>query len=204
MHPTIKDVIHSSCSVVIVPVLKLASCQTGLYRDDLGNCSTCPVGFYCPGGPDAIACPAHSTTLSQGSSVSDCICLEGHYFASPSLFCQPCPRGQYKPEIGNGECALTCPTNADSELASTSLDDCFCMPEFHANMDENGQLATCIACTYSGMICQGGFVDPNATNMTATFPKVHSQPFAGQLGFFSKWCSRCWIDDASGFVTEPE
>lgn len=183
MHPTIKDVIHSSCSVVIVPVLKLASCQTGLYRDDLGNCSTCPVGFYCPGGPDAIVCPAHSTTLSQGSSVSDCICLEGHYFASPSLFCQPCPRGQYKPEIGNGECALTCPTNADSELASTSLDDCFCMPEFHANMDENGQLATCIACTYSGMICQGGFVDPNATNMTATFPKVHSQPFAGP-GFY--------------------
>lgn len=142
------------------------------------------LSFYCPGGPDAIECPAHSTTVTGGtqSQQADCICLAGYYFASPDLWCQPCARGRYKSEVGNGECALSCPTNADSEPASIGLDACFCQPEYHANMDDEGQLATCIACTYSGLLCEGGFVEINLTDSQQTLPRVHSQPFARCLG----------------------
>ena len=131
-----------------------------------------------------MACPENSTTLSAGSSQqSACICLAGYYFASAELWCEPCQRRRYKPNQGNGECALTCPTNADSELASTSLDDCFCTPGFHANIDSAGKLASCTACSYQGLICEGGFVKANLTNLTnLSIPQVHAQPLAKHLG----------------------
>lgn len=170
--------------------------KAGRFRNESGQCAICPVGFYCPGGQELVACPAHSTSTLQSTLLSDCFCLAGYYYASPELYCQPCQRGRYKPNLGNAECALTCPTNADSELASTSLKDCFCIPEFHANMDETGQLATCIACTYSGLICEGGFVQANVTNQT--LPTVHSQPFARHFflkvfGISLLFCFLCFV-----------
>ena len=153
--------------------------KAGLYADENGACVACLEGFYCPGTGQAVACPQNSTTVSPGSSQqSACICLAGYYFASAELWCEPCQRRRYKPNQGNGECALTCPTNADSELASTSLDDCFCMPEFHANLDSAGKLASCTSCSYQGLICEGGFVKANLTNLTnlSNLSPVHAQP----------------------------
>ncbi|CAL1160422.1 unnamed protein product [Cladocopium goreaui] len=156
-------------------------CEAGLYADENGACIACLEGFYCPGTGQAVICPQNSTTVSPGSSQqSACICLAGYYFASAELWCEPCQRRRYKPNQGNGECALTCPTNADSELASTSLDDCFCMPGFHANIDSAGKLASCTSCSYQGLICEGGFVKANLTNLTnlSNIPQVHAQPLA--------------------------
>ena len=155
--------------------------KAGLYADENGACIACLEGFYCPGTGQAVVCPQNSTTVSPGSSQqSACICLAGYYFASAELWCEPCQRRRYKPNQGNGECALTCPTNADSELASTSLDDCFCMPGFHANIDSAGKLASCTSCSYQGLICEGGFVKANLTNLTnlSNIPQVHAQPLA--------------------------
>lgn len=98
------------------------------------------------------------------------MCLPGYQFAS-SEWCAPCPRARYKPAVGNAECALTCPTNADSELASTSLDDCFCRENFHAVLT-NGQLESCRSCSYQGLVCLGGW---SGNNNTA---RLHSQPLA--------------------------
>eukprot|EP00438_Fugacium_kawagutii_P024211 Skav223072 [mRNA] locus=scaffold419:156706:166109:+ [translate_table: standard] len=156
--------------------------EAGLYADETAACVSCPVGFYCPGTGQAVACPLNSTTLSGGSSqISACICLAGYYFASVELWCEPCHRTRYKPNIGNGECALTCPTNADSELAATSVDDCFCIPNFHANIDSAGKLASCTSCSYQGLACEGGFVQANIPN-TSDLPRVHAQPLATHLG----------------------
>ena len=147
-----------------------------------------------------MVCPQNSTTMSPGSSQqSACICLAGYYFASAELWCEPCQRRRYKPNQGNGECALTCPTNADSELASTSLDDCFCMPGFHANIDSAGKLASCTSCSYQGLICEGGFVKANLTNLTnfSNIPQVHAQPLATQpscLTTPTSCKSRCVFD----------
>ena len=79
------------------------------------------------------------------------MCLPGYQFAS-SEWCAPCPRARYKPAVGNAECALTCPTNADSELASTSQ--------------------SCRSCSYQGLVCLGGW---SGNNNTA---RLHSQPLA--------------------------
>lgn len=158
-------------------------CEAGLFQDDTGACATCPAGFYCPGTGAAVLCPLNSTTVTVGRQKSDCICLPGYHFASPELWCEPCQRRRYKPNLGNGECALTCPTNADSEVASTSLDDCYCVAEHHAMLDSAGKLASCQSCSYEGLGCKGGFESMNLTGLdpNATLPRVHSQPLALQL-----------------------
>jgi len=110
-------------------------CQVGLYADETGACVDCFLGSYCPGTGEAIPCPRNSTTTSVGRSIADCICEAGFYSVQDESLCQPCQRGKYKPNIGNGECPLTCPTSADSEPGSSGLDDCFCQPGFHAKTD---------------------------------------------------------------------
>lgn len=50
----------------------------------------------------------------------------------------------YKPNLGKGpgQCPLTCPANAITEPAASSLSDCFCLPDFYADVEEStGQLA---------------------------------------------------------------
>ncbi|CAJ1443646.1 unnamed protein product [Effrenium voratum] len=152
-------------------------CEAGLYTDESGACVECTFGHYCPGTGQAVVCPDNSTTIALGRQLSDCVCLAGYYFASAADFCEPCPRRKYKATIGNGDCALTCPTNADSEPGSTSLDDCFCQPRYHAHIDSAGKLASCTSCSYSGLTCPGGFEgEQNGT-------KIHAQPRATP-GFF--------------------
>ena len=149
--------------------------QAGLFADDLG-CTSCEIGFYCPGTGEAVSCPMNSTTVAWGGrTAADCICLPGYRRGASN--CQPCDPGTYKPTIGNdATCALECPANSNSEPASTSLADCFCLPRFHAILDnpnDEGSLARCAGCSYSGLECRGGF--ENQTNGTA---RRHAQPVA--------------------------
>ena len=63
-----------------------------------------------------------------------------------------------------------------SDFASTSLADCFCLPRFHAILDnafDQGSLARCAGCNYQGLECRGGF--ENETNGTE---RRHAQPVA--------------------------
>ena len=159
--------------------------QEGLYDDDMGSCTTCPEGSYCTGDGQKVLCPNNSTTTNQRRARSDCSCKPG-YFAVRTFYadgsqetdCQPCPRKSYKPNLGDGECPLKCPANANSELGAVTLADCFCEPNFYASIDSNsGQLDKCILCTFEGLDCRGGF--ENQTNHTATSgPGVHALPIA--------------------------
>ena len=159
--------------------------QEGLDDDDMGSCTTCPEGSYCTGDGQKVLCPNNSTTTNQRRARSDCSCKPG-YFAvrtfhadgSQETDCQPCPRKSYKPNLGDGECPLKCPANANSELGAVTLADCFCEPNFYASIDSNsGQLDKCILCTFEGLDCRGGF--ENQTNHTATSgPGVHALPIA--------------------------
>lgn len=160
-------------------------CQVGLYADETGACVDCFLGSYCPGTGEAIPCPRNSTTTSVGRSIADCICEAGFYSVQDESLCQPCQRGKYKPNIGNGECPLTCPTSADSEPGSSGLDDCFCQPGFHAKTDATtGNLARCATCDYAGLICRGGFEGGNLTNSSSqSSRRVHAQPVA-EKGYY--------------------
>lgn len=138
-------------------------------------------GFYCPGDGQAYVCPPHSSTATLRRTRNDCECLPG-YFGVPSVGsdgsqqtnCQPCGRKSYKPNRGNAECPLSCPANADSELAATSLSDCFCEVNYYASID-SGQLAKCIHCKFEGLDCRGGF--ENQTHSTSQVG-VHALPIA--------------------------
>ncbi|CAE7267309.1 SVEP1, partial [Symbiodinium microadriaticum] len=160
-------------------------CQVGLYADETGACVDCFLGSYCPGTGEAIPCPRNSTTTSVGRSIADCICMAGFYSVQDESLCQPCQRGKYKPNIGNGECPLTCPTSADSEPGSSGLGDCFCQPGFHAKTDATtGNLARCATCDYAGLICRGGFEGGNLTNSSSqSSRRVHAQPVA-ETGYY--------------------
>ena len=152
--------------------------QVGLYDDGVA-CASCPLGFYCPGSGAAVPCPSNSTTTTEGRSPSDCTCTAGFYFVSVNgsreTTCRPCDRGSYKPNVGNAECSLNCPTNADSNWASTSLSDCFCEPGFYASVDKStNQLARCIPCTFQGLDCRGGF--ENQSNSSGD--RVHALPIS--------------------------
>ena len=157
--------------------------QVGLYADDTGACVECKFGHYCAGTGEAVPCPKNSTTTSAGRSIDDCICMAGFYSVDDETRCQPCQRGKYKPNIGNGECPLTCPTSASSDLGGAGLEDCFCQPGFHAITD-NGVLARCAMCDYTGLICLGGFEGSNLTSLDGQpVPRTHAQPIAEPLGF---------------------
>eukprot|EP00435_Cladocopium_sp_Y103_P034368 s881_g8.t2 len=165
--------------------LQQCKCQAGLY-DEGGSCQDCPEGFYCQGDGQAIACPRHSTTTTERKVATDCICMAGYYYVSVNgsqdTNCRPCDPRSYKPNVGNGECPLTCPTNADSELASTSLADCFCEPGFYASIDSTTmRLARCIPCTFQGLDCRGGFENRSEANDTSD--RVHAMPVS-LPGFF--------------------
>ena len=150
--------------------------QAGLYEDASGVCSTCPKGFYCSGDGLATPCQSNATTLITATSSTDCVCNPGYFYSVSGnvAVCRPCNRKSYKPNVGNGDCPLTCPANADSELASIALADCFCEPQFYAGVDATGQLARCIPCTFEGLGCRGGF--ENQTN--GSTERVHALPIA--------------------------
>ena len=163
--------------------IQVSPCQAGTYADEAGDCADCQPGFYCPGTGRAMRCPQNSTTVTIGRSPSDCICDAGYYFVavngSVDTNCRPCARKTYKPNIGNGECPLTCPTNADSEPAATSLDDCFCDAAFHASLDAStGQLVRCMPCNFQGLDCRGGFENATFDENGTASARVHAQPIA--------------------------
>lgn len=122
-----------------------------------------------------MPCQPNSYTGPGARSASDCTCNPG-YFASSGV-CSPCPPQLFKATQGNEECKLRCPANANSSLASTELEDCFCMAGHHALLDDAGRLYRCSNCAvYEGLSCFGGFWEDNKD-------AGHRQPVANP-GFF--------------------
>ncbi|CAE7249789.1 Svep1, partial [Symbiodinium natans] len=168
-------------------------CQVGLYAE-AGECRACRPGFYCPGTGAAVECPPNSFADAGAWQELDCECIAGYYM-SGSGTCTPCRPQSYKPVRGNEECVLKCPNNANSTPAASVLEDCFCLPGYHARFDEQGQLFRCASCeSYEGLTCYGGFVE----NTTAD--GIHTQPVADP-GFFQTGelvAVRCEVETDAG------
>eukprot|EP00913_Durusdinium_trenchii_P027642 g25923.t1 len=186
-----------------VPIQSAAECQCspGFGIDQVtGACDPCILGEYkdniadavcdrCDGSGFKTLCPPHSTTPNenQRGMASDCECTAGYFYisnGSDQTVCKACDRGRYKPNLGKGpgQCPLTCPANAITEPAASSLSDCFCLPDFYADVEEStGQLARCISCTWEGLLCRGGFENRSAAAPSA--PRVHALPIA-RTGFY--------------------
>ena len=125
---------------------------------------------------EAVQCQPNSYTEPGARLPADCTCDAG-YFASSTGVCSPCPPQLYKATRGNDECKLRCPANANSSIASTELEDCFCMIEHHAQLDDAGRLYRCASCAaYDGLSCLGGFLEGRKD-------AGHRQPMANP-GFF--------------------
>ena len=140
-------------------------CGGGLHEEG-GVCTSCEVGFYCTGTGYAERCPPNSTTISHGArTATECLCTAGYQAQGPweasqqATLCDPCPSGRYKSTLGNGVCFQACPSNADSEPASTAVDDCYCIHGYVAELDSTGKLDRCSSCAlYRGLVCTGGFI----------------------------------------------
>lgn len=154
---------------------KLSSAHVS--RGETINKSLSKWQFCCKPLPgQAIQCPPDSDTGPGARSLTECTCNAG-YFQQSFGTCAPCPPQLYKPNGGNEDCKLQCPANANSSLASTALDDCFCMADHHAQVDDDGYLYRCASCAlYEGLSCEGGFKENRKEG-------GHREPVA-KLGFF--------------------
>lgn len=156
-------------------------CRAGSFNDSAhGGCMACTVGSYCNGTGTQFECPRHSTTTdSRSRTISDCVCEAGYQLSkrahsSEDFFCESCLQGFYKPNAGNDTCSLSCPKNALSIVAATSIRDCYCLTDHHAELDDAGNLSRCAGCSrYSGLRCPGHF----------ELAGLHAQPRA-QEGWF--------------------
>ncbi|CAE7405136.1 UVR8 [Symbiodinium sp. CCMP2592] len=151
-------------------------CRAGFSRPENesdGSCINCRPGFFCNGTGIAFSCPDGATSLQAARSLQDCFCEAGRYKDGSS--CKLCPSGRYNPFGGNeASCPLQCPTSSSSANGSSSLEDCFCLPGFHAQT-ESGSLARCVSCAMLATLrCPGGFEGTG---------RRHQQPLA-KPGFF--------------------
>eukprot|EP00438_Fugacium_kawagutii_P028600 Skav226692 [mRNA] locus=scaffold3971:163350:175064:- [translate_table: standard] len=132
----IADVACSSCgglTTLLEGAVSSSSCTcpAGFVNevvDDPTNCQPCGRGFFCSGGKHKEACGESLTTATEtASEASECICDSG-FFRSMST-CQPCPKGRFKADIGDGSCQA-CPAGRwNNQSAASHQDACnLCMP----------------------------------------------------------------------------
>jgi len=126
--------------------LSQCTCVHGFYGGP-GNCSICPVDFFCDGGAPQ-QCTTNSTTLGSPGSMqsSDCKCVAGFYKHANGL-CLPCESGSFC----FGDQQLLCPDNSSAPALAQSVFECVCDPGLHMHMGQ------CVACNAS-QLCRDGIV----------------------------------------------
>jgi len=125
------------------------SCSPGLYfHTGTGQCEDCPVGFYCPGTSQRIACPIGTSTQGKGAIQSEqCLCAPG-YFMAGKLGCKTCdPDGTvYKDTVGDTECSAPCPAFSKTYVAGAlSPDNCVCEAGYEKVVNEGTGEHRCVA-----------------------------------------------------------
>jgi hypothetical protein len=79
-------------------------------------------GYYCyPGATAAIACPDHSTSPPEATSVSECTGCEAGYHKIGNTSCRACRPGYACPDL---EAETICPKGQFAPLASTACQGC--------------------------------------------------------------------------------
>ena len=120
-------------------------CEDGTFKSTHSNtdaCVECMQGTYFPtSSPPYVenlcqVCPGEKISDSGAFGVNSCKCDVG-YYESESHTCVPCTSGFYCPGGGS---KIACPTNAGSYPASSTANNCYCMPGYYT--EEN----SCVLC----------------------------------------------------------
>jgi len=123
-----------------------------LKKSKEAECKVCPANFHCPGGAEALPCPANS---ASAAGAWECQCVAG-FFNNELGECQECAPGFWCP---GGGVMNACPENSNSTLGSMQVSDCSCISGFFqpwpADDEQQGEGPHCAAC-YAGAYCLGG------------------------------------------------
>eukprot|EP00051_Salpingoeca_urceolata_P023490 m.399001 g.399001 ORF g.399001 m.399001 type:complete len:2967 (-) comp20111_c4_seq14:113-9013(-) len=139
-----------------------STCDAGTYetasptdaRDR--ECSQCPAGSYCPGGPPfaKLKCPNNAESSAGAKTINECTCKSGFWDTAPATTavtcqawhtcdpgefehsapshnsdreCRPCLAGSYCPgTAGDDYPIVSCPTGSSSPVSSDAESDCIC------------------------------------------------------------------------------
>lgn len=137
-------------------------CAAGKFKTAIGEgeCSNCPLNTYSDVAAHACTpCFVNSQIIGDATSIQDCTCIAGYYYANYS--CQQCPLGQFKSESGNADCqdcaagkyqdlfasmaCTDCPALTTSASKSTKIEHCVCVPGYTL---VSGKCQACSAGTY--------------------------------------------------------
>jgi len=127
-------------------------CVAGKYKTAVGSvlCSNCAVNTFSTAvnKSDASCTTCLSVTTGPSQSLAgsalqtDCKCNMG-YSGSNGSTCIACPRGAFKPSVGDATCSL-CPTNTyQPALARTASSDCLGCPENSLSLQASDELTDC-------------------------------------------------------------
>lgn len=103
-------------------------CVAGYQSNGVG-CEVCDAGYYCLGSSVKTQCMADSTSSTQSSSISDCVCNAQYYKTQPSV-CTACVRDFYCP---GDDMRYACPGNSTSSVMSVAEEDCTCVGGYVKN-----------------------------------------------------------------------
>ena len=137
-------------------------CVAGKYKTSVGSvgCTNCAVNTFSTAvnKSDASCTTCLSVTTGPSQSLAgsalqtDCKCNMG-YSGSNGSTCLACPRGAFKPSVGDATCSL-CPTNTyQPARARTASSDCLGCPDFSLSLQASDQLTDCE--------CQSGYFGAN-------------------------------------------
>lgn len=137
-------------------------CVAGKYKTAVGSvlCSNCAADTFSTAVNKSDASCTTCVSVTEGPSQSlagsalqtDCKCNMG-YSGSNGSTCIACPRGAFKPSVGDATCSL-CPTNTyQPALARTASADCLGCPDFSLSLQASDELTDCQ--------CQSGYFGVN-------------------------------------------
>ena len=133
------------------------SCPAGSYKPTVGSdtCTACATGTYFDGVAPFSSnkckhCPTNSQNIAAGVGVDSCACQAG--YIKDNAACRPCTAGFYCPTETQ---EIQCYYGATASEASSSVNDCVCLPGFYAN-------CTGESCHHSCLLCPVNFYCPGA------------------------------------------
>ena len=141
------------------------------------TCGVCPVGTYAaPGSVACTPCPVHMSTHANGSTVvTDCRCVPG-FTGDDGGPCAACPRGFFKPTLGNATCSQCHNFSETAQNASVHVAQCECLPGFAGDpATASTGNASCAACAHGTYKDLSGNVPCSACPAFAFSPRQATQ-----------------------------
>ena len=145
-------------------------CVAGKYKTVVGAvaCTNCLVNTFSTAvaKTDASCTTCLSVTTGPSQSLAgsalqtDCKCNMG-YSGSNGSTCIACPRGAFKPSVGDATCSL-CPTDTyQPALARTAIADCLGCPDFSLSLQASDELTDCQ--------CKSGYFGANGSTCSECY-----------------------------------